>query len=172
MSNLRSKLIRLANKNPALRADLLPLLRVAVKDDIDSDSVLISFLTHGDFDSGDKRVLRDALLTLVAGYKSKLKGRYREVVDKLYLEGDSLLKTAGKHAATFADLLSEQWQTVKYNPSTGEGWAAAGSLGKIKFRESANDPAVWVTIPEWSFKADSWQAMEILEMLRKVHNAS
>jgi hypothetical protein len=68
----------------------------------------------------------------------------------------------------FYEALAEQWRSVHFDEKRGTGWAQAGSLGRIEFQESGNDPAVIVTVPALRFKADAETMVEVLEKLRKL----
>ena len=68
----------------------------------------------------------------------------------------------------FYEAMVDRWQTVHFDEKRRTGWAQAGSLGRIEFQESGNDPAVIVTVPALRFKADAESMVEVLEKLRKL----
>jgi hypothetical protein len=72
------------------------------------------------------------------------------------------------HGQKLFDRLNEEFNDVHYDPEKGQGWARAGSLGKIEFRESGSDPAVIVTIIPPSFKTDADDAWKVIQSLRKI----
>jgi len=65
----------------------------------------------------------------------------------------------------------KHYRNVGYDPETDRGWADAGSLGRIEFRESANDPAVIITMASRSFKTTSDDAWETIQKLSKIYSA-
>lgn len=68
----------------------------------------------------------------------------------------------------FFELLEQEWNTVHYDADKGTGWAQAGSLGKIEFNESGNDPAVIVTIAKpIRMKGRPEDVMKALEQIAK-----
>jgi hypothetical protein len=66
------------------------------------------------------------------------------------------------------ELFDAEWNTVHYDEEKRTGWAQAGSLGKVEFSESGNDPAVWVTVTKpLRFKGKPKDVMEALETISK-----
>lgn len=68
----------------------------------------------------------------------------------------------------FYEAMAKQWRTVHFDEKRRTGWAQAGSLGRIEFKESGSDPAVIVTVPALNFKADVKSMVEVLEKLHEL----
>lgn len=75
-------------------------------------------------------------------------------------------------AEQFANQLRESWQYVDFNAKHAHGSARVGSVGIIEFRDSANDPAVCMTVHPMHFKAHPETLHKILELLREAHQLS
>jgi len=72
------------------------------------------------------------------------------------------------HGQRFAAAMRRKWRTVHYDEKSATGYADSGSLGRIHFQRSGNDPAVIVTIPAIRVKGDSASAVEWLDALGKL----
>lgn len=83
--NLRAKVIRLAHSKPELRAALLPLLKQAAEPEVGTIALTFEVFDPGNFDSHEKRMLRNALLELVVKHKGSLKSLSLNAINKLYL---------------------------------------------------------------------------------------
>lgn len=109
---------------------------------------------------------KECLCVLVLGMSAR--DTIVEAVRQAMVERTADYKSDGER---FHDALAEQWRSVGFNEKTRTGWAQAGSLGRITFQESGNDPAVIVEIPKIRVKADSESMVEFLDKLHALINS-
>ncbi len=174
--SLRRAVIRLAQENPGIREHLLPILRrtARVPSKLESQGKLRELeKKHG----RTKAYYAAALKELKAGNlapSAVVGGGYKsgKKVAIKWLE-EQMAKTAGRidqdyigDGLEFANLLSKEWRTVKYDERRDRGSANLGGL-KIDFVESQSDSAVIVTIREHPFmKGSPEQMMEALKRIK------
>ena len=106
MSDLRSKLIRLAHQNPELRADILPLLKEAGSKEAGGDGLIEYVLPTGEIEKAYRNLLKDdkqsAQLLMEVYYalqeRLKLSDRENEAMNRLRRV------ISGRNAATRNDI--------------------------------------------------------------------
>lgn len=116
MSDLRNKLIRLAHQNPALRADLLPLLKQAARDEV-THYIVTTYLD----DKGKEKTSKDSWLSsfgkptkanfekiVSKGFEDKSEGTPTEA--KLVFRGETLFTSKPKTASI------KQVKEANYHP--------------------------------------------------------
>jgi hypothetical protein len=74
-------------------------------------------------------------------------------------------------AARFGKLMGKEWIGVSYDQATESGRVHVPNTGLVTFRESSNDPAVIVTVPEKSFKGSAREARRIVKALSKLYGS-
>jgi hypothetical protein len=68
-----------------------------------------------------------------------------------------------------ADVLQKRWRNVKYDSKTGRGSAEMGHL-MVRWEESQNDPAVWISIQQKGREKcfDMAEAAKAMEQINKI----